>query len=270
VKRHIALGLMAAATVLALPSAAEAKPVRGTVLSLDRRHHTARVILPGHDVRRFHCAGKLSRKIRAGSRISADLRGHELRRVRASGRARVLKFYGRVVRKGRRLPVLRLGDGARLALGDTGAAPISISIQGLEPGQTVLVTITLGSSGVEGVSIQIERQDPGGDGSGSGSDGGDGSIDHNDGDDYVVDGTVTAVDPDAGTLEIDAFDGHLSFTADPDVLDGISAGDDVEVYFARDTSTDELIADDVYQLDSSGDWGDDSGDLDAILHLFDR
>src|SRR5207244_3845539 len=144
-KRSTALIFLIAAAVLAAPAAAEAKTVKGTVLSLDRHHHKTRVILPGHNVRSFHYKGRLGRKVHVGSRISANLRGRTLRHVRSAGRSRVLKFYGRVVRNGRRGLVLRLGDGQRLTLGGkrrthhrasvvkAAGSPVSISIQGLQP-----------------------------------------------------------------------------------------------------------------------------------------
>ncbi len=289
-KRSIALCVAAAAAFLAVPAVADAKPVHGTVLSLDRHHHKARLILAGHNVRKYRIQGGLGRKVRVGSVVSANLHGHTLRHVRSVGHSRVLKFYGRVVKSGRRGLVLRLGDGERLTLGGkkhgharavsaASSSPIPITISGLQPGQTVLVTITIDVSAgtVQAVSIQIlpsqgssgdssgdsnggSSGDSNGDGSGSGDvvDNGDGgTIDDNNGNDYTADGTVTAVDPQAGTLEVDTTDGgHLTFTADSDTLDGISVGDNVEVYYSKDTSTGELFADDVCQMDNSS--GDNS------------
>ena len=259
-----------AAGALAVPASAGAKPLQASVLRLDRKHHTVRVVTANHAVRSFRYSGKLGKRVRAGSRITADARGRVLRRVKPRGRVRVLKFYGRVVSDGRKGLVLRLGDGKRLRLGGSGRGhaavrpasadhPISISIEGLQPGQTVLVTITFDSSGGEIITIQItvSAGDGGGDPVGNG-DGG--QIDDNNGEDYVVDGTVTAVDPGAGTLAIDTADGHLVFTADPDVLDGLSVGDNVEVDYAKDTSTGDLIADDVFPIDSGAGSGDNSGD----------
>ena len=268
--RRSGIALFVAAGALALPASAAAKPLHASVLRLDRKHHTARVVTANHTVRSFRYSGKLGKRVRAGSRIVADLRGRTLRRVRPAGHVRVLKFYGRVVSDGRKGLVLRLGDGKRLRLGGgthghaavrpaSANHPISISIEGLQPGQTVLVTISFDSSGGESITIQITVS--AGDGGGDPVDNGDGGqIDDNNGEDYVVDGTVTAVDPGAGTLEIDTADGHLVFTADPDVLDGLSVGDTVEVDYAKDTSTGELIADDVFPIDSGAGSGDNSGD----------
>lgn len=278
-KRSTVLSFAVVAAALAVPGTALAKPIHATVLNLDRHHHKTRLILPGHNVKSFHVAGRIGRKVKVGSHVSADARGKTLRHVRVDGRAKVLKFYGRVVSSGTHGLVLRLGDGKKIKLGgkshrfgkaaaDAGGSPsISITIDGLQPGQTVLVTVTLGSAGAESISIQImASQASAGDGSSDNSgdlvdDGDDGTIDDNNGDDYTVDGTVTAVDPQSGTLEIDTFDGHLAFTADADVLDGISVGDAVEVDFAKDTSTGELLADDVFPVDSAGD-GTDPGTSD--------
>jgi hypothetical protein len=268
--RRSGIALFVAAGVLAVPASAAARPLQASVLRLDRKHHTVRVVTANHAVRSFHYSGKLGKRVKPGSRITADARGRTLRRVKPRGRVRVLKFYGRVVSDGRRGLVLRLGDGKRLTLGGgtpghaavraaSADHPISISIQGLQPGQTVLVTIAFDSSGGETITIQITVST--GDGSGDPVDNGDGGqIDDNNGEDYTVDGTVTAVDPGAGTLEIDTADGHLVFTADPEDLDGLSVGDTVEIDYAKDTSTGDLIADDVFPIDPGAGSGDNSGD----------
>jgi hypothetical protein len=271
--KRFAIALFVVLGVLAVPAVAGAKPLRASVLRVDRQHHRVRVVTPNHAVRSYRYAGKLGRKVKAGARIAADLRGGKLRHVRALGRTHVLRFYGRVVSDGRKGLVLRLGDGKRITLGGhrgharaaSTSHPVSISIEGLQPGQTVLVTITFDASGGQSITIQITSSSTGsGDGSGGVVDNGDGgTIDDNNGEDYTVDGTVTAVDPGAGTLEIDSAGGHLAFTADPSVLDGIAVGDTVEVDYAKDTSTGELIADDVFPVDSgtgSGDTGGGSGD----------
>jgi hypothetical protein len=269
--KRFAIAAVVVLAVLAVPAVAGAKPFRASVLRLDRAHHKVRVVTPGHAVRSYRYAGKAGRKVKAGSRIAADLRGGKLRRVRAVGRTRVLRFYGRVVSDNRKGLVLRLGDGKRITLGGSkgharaaaAGHPISISIEGLQPGQTVLVTIAFDASGGQTITIQITSSaDNGGGGSAGGGDivddGDGGTIDDNNGEDYTVDGTVTAVDAGAGTLEIDSADGHLTFSADPSVLDGVAVGDTVEVDYAKDTSTGDLIADDVFPVDTGS--GDSSGD----------
>jgi hypothetical protein len=270
--KRIAISFLVVLGVMAVPAVAGAKTFHASVLRVDRQHHKVRVVTPNHAVRSYRYAGKVGRKVKAGARIVADLRGGKLRHVRAVGRTRVLRFYGRVVSDGRKGLVLKLGDGKRITLGSNGKGharvhaasanhPISISIEGLQPGQTVLVTITFDSTGGQSITIQITSSSSGsGDGSGNVVDNGDGgTIDDNNGDDYTVDGTVTAVDPSAGTLEIDSADGHLVFTADPSTLDGIAVGDNVEVDYAKDTSNGTLIADDVFPVDPSSGSGDGSG-----------
>ena len=275
--KRSAIALFVAAGVLIVPANAVARPLHASVLRLDRHHHKVRVVTANHTVRSFRYSGKVSRRVKAGMRIVAELRRGSLRHIKPAGHAHVLRFYGRVVSDGRKGLVLRLGDGKRLTLrGHRGGGqararaafagnPISIQIEGLQPGQVVLVTITFDGSGGQSISIQITVSAPAtGDGGGGGGDlvddGDGGAIDDNNGDDYTVDGTVTAVDPGAGTMEIDSNDGHMTFTADPDVLDGVSAGDTVEVDYARDTSTGDLIADDVFPIDLGSGSGDSSGD----------
>jgi len=257
-----------------MPASAGARSLHASVLKLDRQHHRVRVVTANHTVRSFRYSGKVNRRVKAGSRIVAELRRRSLRHIKPAGRAHVLRFYGRVVSDGRKGLVLRLGDGKRLTLGGRRGGgharmraaftdqPISIQILGLQPGQVVLVTITFDGSGGQSITIQITVS-----GAGSGDGGGDlvgdgdgGAIDDNNGDDYTVDGTVTAVDPGAGTMEIDSNDGHMTFTADPDVLDGVSVVDTVEVDYAKDTPTGDLIADDGLPVDLGSGSGDTSGD----------
>jgi hypothetical protein len=84
----------------------------------------------------------------------------------------------------------------------------------------------------------------------------DGSADGSD--DVDVIGVVTAIGPSSISIQVDG-GGPMTFAADPDLTDGISVGDHVDVTYFQDADG-SLVADDVEPADDSGDPGDSSAE----------
>jgi hypothetical protein len=182
------LPVATALLALALPtSALAASASRGTVLAVDRAHHLVRVVDARHRVHDYTYPGSLA-GVRPGSALSFVTRGSRITRLRrlraASG---TVSFYARVVHSSKGGLVLVLPDGHKLsfsghqlrhrrhgALGARDAAlgrrrhqfavahmaaanplPVTVNIQGLEPGVTVLVTETVYSSGAVTVTVTL-------------------------------------------------------------------------------------------------------------------
>ena len=83
-------------------------------------------------------------------------------------------------------------------------------------------------------------------------------VDDSGGDDLDVVGTVTQLRDDGLTVQVDG-QGPMSFEADPDLLDGVSVSDQVDVTYYEDTDG-SLVADDVEPADDSGSGNDPGGD----------
>src|SRR5207248_7300013 len=114
-----------------------------------------------------------------------------------------------------------------------------INLDGLDPGQVVLITETVDAGGNVTITIKLmPNADP-------------------NGDDQDVTGTVTALGGDSVTIETDGGD-SMTFQADPMLLEDFSTGDQVDVSYYTDADG-SLVADDVEPLDDSG-----SDDLDVI------
>jgi hypothetical protein len=255
--------VIATSAVLAVPAAGSAKALRATVLSLDRMHHRLRVVTPKHAVRSFRYTAHA--RLRTGDAVSVQVRGGTARTVRRLGHARTVRFYGRVANAGPTGALLRLGDGRTYRIGRAARGHRLHSAQAgavtvtLQPGETVLVTLTLGSGQSVTISIHAVEAPAGSDpvDNGDSAD----TTDDNNGNDYTVDGTVSAVDPVNGTLSVTTSQGPMTFSADPDLLDAVAVGDAVTLYYSRDTQTGELTADDLTDLtaDATGDSADPSG-----------
>jgi hypothetical protein len=155
----------AAAVMLALPASAIAATPSGTVLSVDAGHHSMQVIDGHHLAHAYRWRGRLP-KLHPGSKISFSRSGQTISHVRASAGSSV-SFYGRVMRSSASGLVLRLNDGAAVTFTSKQVARkhlsarwhtvrrsrtggvrvttggVTLNVQGLEPGVTVLVTETI-------------------------------------------------------------------------------------------------------------------------------
>lgn len=152
------------AAALLLPAAALAKPAKGTVLELSRGDHVMRTVADG-DVDSYKYAGRLDRKIRAGSRVRFDARGQRASRVKRIGSARKARFRGRVVSVGKRAALISLPDGRPFRIGGnaTGARAshdVSVVLEGLRAGQTVDITVMFGSDGSLTIRLRIVEDTP--------------------------------------------------------------------------------------------------------------
>jgi Domain of unknown function (DUF5666) len=246
------------------PSAAIAAPSRGKVLSVDARHHTVELVNATHLVRGYHYRGKLSR-LGLGDTVSYRRSGRTIFHVKRTARAfGTISFYAKVVRSGSKKLQLRLGDGKALSLSSkqvstkamahaagvpirrtahaAAASPTSVTlqIQGLAPGETVLIAETVDAQGHWTITVTLPASSTN---TGGGVTTGDGSGE-DPGDDQVAEGTITQVSDSRLAITTDS--GALSFSVDPDddLTDGFLVGDLVDVsYFQNPDGT--LSADDV-------------------------
>jgi hypothetical protein len=227
--------LPAAGAVLALlvPAAAQAKQEKGAVLRVDRAHHKVEVVTSAHLVRRYSVAGKLSSKLRSGALVSFTPKGKKATGLRVNGRTRKLAFYATVVSSAKKGAVMRLPDGRDWKIGKkqlkhAHGSSLSISLEGLDKGQVVLITLVGDSKGNVTITIKLVKGD-----------------DPTGGEDQDASGTVTDVTAD--TLTIDTGDEELTFVADSDLLADVQLDDEVDVTYYEDGGT--LVADDVELVD---------------------
>ena len=179
------LPLATAVLALALPGTALAAGAsHGVVLSVERAHHLVRVVDARHRVHDYTYRGAL-RGLHAGSAVTFLARHGRITRLeRVRSGSRSVSFYARVVHSNKRGVVLVLADGHRvsftghqvdsrhgtLAAADgsprshrhdavahmaSSALPVSVDIQGLEPGVTVLVNETVERTGTVTVTITV-------------------------------------------------------------------------------------------------------------------
>ena len=278
--------LIAALAILALPASAMAEATsHGVVLSVTSGRHTLQVVDPSHIVHSFRFDGARAR-LKPGTVISFRASGATISGVRVTGHVSKLSYYASVVRSSGRHLVLRLGDGrtvkfaassaaggplpsgssGREVLAHMASAPtVTINIQGLAPGATVLVTETIGGGSIS-ISITLPTISTGsgsgsGGGAGSGSGGGSGSGAGG----TIVQGTVTEVD--AGTFDVQASGGSaLVFHMNPSALANIdmSECDTVFVdYQPAGTELDAVNVDD-YGTSDLGDCSATAGSSDEI------
>jgi Domain of unknown function (DUF5666) len=246
------------------PSAALAAPSRAKVLSVDARHHTVQLVNATHLVRGYDYRGKLPR-LGLGDTVSYRRSGRTISHVKKTARASgTISFYAKVVRSGAKKVQLRLGDGKPLSLSSkqvstramayaagaptqrtahaAAASPTSVTlqIQGLAPGETVLISETVDAHGHWTITVTLPASSTI---AGGGTTTGDGSGE-DPGDDQVAEGTITQVS--GSRLAVATDSGQLSFSVDPDddLTDGFLVGDLVDVsYFQNGDGT--LSADDV-------------------------
>jgi hypothetical protein len=264
--------VVTAAVLLALPATAAAAGTRcGVVLSVDRARHTVQVVDGHHLVHAYRFRGRLG-ALHPGSRLVFTASGSSIMRVRhVSGSSRTVSFYGRVVRSTTRGLVVRLSDGqhvgftphqirhrhptprvvrrhgirAQLA---AGAGSITLNVQGLESGVTVLITESVDGSGNVTITITLPPPAvPGVTGS------------------QQVTGVVADVGQDA--LELDTADGselRLHMAASTLAALNLNQCDTVAVTYHQDAEL--LIADSVQQTgtSTSGDCSGDGGSDDVV------
>jgi Domain of unknown function (DUF5666) len=253
------LTLAAVGALLVMPAAALAGPGSGTVLSVNGAHRTIEVVNSGHVVHAYMYHGSLP-NVHAGSRIEFRRSGKAISDVKALTRGNSsVSFYARVVRSSKRGVVLRLADGRTVKVSSkqlrgrsskrsasrkhnvrahAAAGSITINIEGLEPGVTVLVTEAVDEHG--NVTITIALPGPSG---GLGS--------------QTASGVVADVDQDAFVVETeDGSDLRLHMAARALAHLGLQVCDTVDVTYHQDAAI--LVADRVDDTgsSSSGDCAD--------------
>src|SRR5436305_6255306 len=238
--------------LLAVPAASQAQPVRGTVIGADRSHHVLRVVESKSAVQSLRYSGRLPRKVRSGSIVQVCARGHRGSRIRYLGRASRVQFLGRVVAAARGKVLLSLPDGRPFAIDQTGrrthaAGNVSVNVQGLEPGASVLITVTFSSGGDVTIAIEVVAPPPpppstDNGGAGGTSDGGDpGSNDGSGdgsgdgpkcGDPDATDGQVLGVNRRDGSFTIrQGWGDSHTYSAGADLLARIHETDQALAHF---------------------------------------
>lgn len=239
------------------PAGALASPSHSKVLSVDARHHSVQLVDASHVVHAYRYRGKLPR-LGLGDSVSYRQAGNTITHVRKTARAfGTISFYAKVVRSGSRKVRLRLGDGTpfNLAAKQVSAkalahaavvspASVTLQVQGLAPGQTVLISETVDGRGHWTITITLPSASTAG-GSGTSGGSGSGSGDGSDaGDDQLAEGAITSISDSRLSVSTDS--GTLTFSVDPaeGLTDGFLVGDvvDVSYYSNADGS---LSADDV-------------------------
>jgi hypothetical protein len=271
----LAVGL---AGVAVCPATALASPSKAKVLSVDARHRVVQLVDTSHVVHAYRFRGKLPR-LGLGDTVAYRRSGTTISRVKRTARAfGTIAFYAKVVGSGSRQVRLRLGDGrpfslpsahvSHRTLAHAATAPASasasaptVTIAGLAPGETVLISETVDAHGHWTIAITLPSTTTtaGGQGDGTGDDSSD---------DQVAEGTITQVSDTQ--LSINTGSQQLSFSADPDddLTDGFLAGDVVDVtYYRNDDGS--LSADDVEYVEQDA-LGAVSAVSDGSLTLTDQ
>lgn len=255
--------LMLAAGVAGLavfPAGALAATPHSKVLSVDARHHTVRLVDSAHAVHAYQYRGRLPR-LALGDSVSYRRSGHTISRVKRTARAfGTISFYAKVVRSGSKKVQLRLGDGSAFSLpakrvsttpvahaAAVSPSTVTVQIQGLAPGERVLISETVDARGHWTITIALPGSSTAGGGdvttTGTGAGSGDGTGDAP-GDDQLAEGTITQVSD--SRLALSTGSGALSFAVDPTVglTDGFLVGDVVDVSYDQNPDG-SLSADDV-------------------------
>jgi hypothetical protein len=271
--------LMLAAGVAGLavfPAGAVAGTSRSKVLSVDARHHIVQLVDAAHVVHAYHYRGRLPH-LSLGDSVSYRRSGNTVAHLKKTARAfGTISFYAKVVRSGSRKVRLRLGDGSPLSLSSkqvstkpvahaaaASAASVTLQVQGLAPGQTVLISETVDAQNHWTITITLASASAGSAGDGTA---GDGSGDDS-GDDQLAEGTITQVSDTHLAISTDS--GALSFSVDPTtaLTDGFLVGDVVDVSYAENPDG-SLSADDVEYVEQDA-TGVVSSVSDASLTLVD-
>jgi hypothetical protein len=168
-----------ALVALALPAFAQAST--GTVLSVAHSHHQVQVIGANKVVSAYSFSGHL-RGVQRGTRLKFSASGARLTSAKVLGTAKTFSFVGTVVRSGNGALVLSLGDSQKLRLtakqighshssraARTSTKSVTVEINGLQPGESIVITESTDSAG--NVTITITLPSGGGSGSQSGGSG---------------------------------------------------------------------------------------------------
>jgi hypothetical protein len=168
-----------ALVALALPALAQANT--GTVLSVAHSHHEVQVIGANKVVSAYSFSGHLH-GVNRGTRLKFSASGSHMSNTKVLGAAKSFSFLGTVVRSGNGALVLSLGDAQKLHLSakqighthraHTGKKSVTVEINGLQPGESVIITETTDSAGNVTITLTLPS---GGSSQGSGSGSGSGS-----------------------------------------------------------------------------------------------
>jgi hypothetical protein len=187
--RHRLLALAAAMTAtLGLSSTALAASRVGVVLTADSQRHVVQIVDANHIVRAYHY--RQLHGVRRSSRIVFRTSGSNINDARIVAQAASVSFYAKVVSDGSKGLTLRLTHGQKLGFtsrqlthikatakpknaaivrkavmaGPTSvtAGNVTINIEGLQPGDTVLITEATGGSGSLTITIQLTTGPAGG------------------------------------------------------------------------------------------------------------
>jgi len=154
------LACAAGACALSVPAALAAPksaPLSGRGVVLSSSGHTLRLVEAGHRVGDVHVGS--TRGLHRGDVVTVH--GG---RAHVAGHVGKLSFLGRVVRSSGRGAVVRLGDGSTIDVGagkprarraSASAASVTINLQGLAPGQAVLITIGTDQQGNVAITIKV-------------------------------------------------------------------------------------------------------------------
>jgi hypothetical protein len=243
------------------PAGALASTSRAKVLSVDTRHHRVELVDAAHVVHAYRYRGTLPH-LGLGDSVSYRRSGHRISHVRKTARAfGTISFYAKVVRSGHKQLRLRLGDGGALRLSSkqvstrtvahaaaVSTAPVTIQVQGLTPGETVLISETVDARGHWTITLTLPSASTTGGGTtsgdGAGDDSGGGS-----GDEQLAEGTITQVSD--GRVAVSTGSATLSFSVDPTaaLTDGFLVGDVVDVTYYENADG-SLSADDVEYVEA--------------------
>jgi hypothetical protein len=261
------IALTAALSLLALPASAMAAN-KAVVLSVDAKHHSIQLVDTGHVVHAYQYRGLLP-KLHVGSSVSFAKAGKTIKGIRvSSGASRSVSFYARVVRTSSNNVLLRLADGNTVRVSskqlkhkqgkrhhsvvpamraNASLGNITLNIQGLTPGVTVIVTESVDAQG--NMTITITLPAPGSSVSTS----------------QQASGTVTDVQTD--TFVLTTSDGstlnlHMAASALANL--NLNVCDDAQVSYHQDANL--LIADtaQVTGTSTSGDCASSGNPQDAV------
>ncbi len=164
--------------MLALPASAAAST--GLVVNVTPGKHSIQLAGPNHTVSAYHYHGKLPKKVHAGSWISYKQSSHSISHVRSQHGSHTVSFKATVVKTSKGSVVLRLSDGSLVkfsagklrrhrrhaVLAYATAGDVTLNIQGLSPGETVLVTEEVDANGNLTITITLPSQSGNGNGNG--------------------------------------------------------------------------------------------------------
>jgi hypothetical protein len=178
-------------------------------------------------VRSYHLKGALPRGVRRGTRVHFTASGGSASHLAVVSHTRTVRFLARVVSSKHGATVLSLADGSRLALAAPkakhskthkrsvrahAAGDVTVKVLGLNPGQVVLVTMTLSPDGSElGITIQLVNSGTTGT---TGTTGATGTTPA----DQQATGTVVSVDEDNGVVTVADASGNTTDYALSDAL----------------------------------------------------